>query len=151
MALVPGVRPILEVAGRVFTDLTNLKFLYGYVSGAQNKHTLREAATSGAYVVPAAKTFREYAIQAEIVSVGATDMLAPNYSDTAFTSPTSGAYTNPVYIGGSSENGRMLICTPAGQKQRSYLFDVPTGKYPGISNWNGSTADVGAIVFGYEV
>lgn len=149
-----SVIPFLQVGGRTFTDLSNLKVLYGHVVGAGNGNcTLRENNTSSGYVVPVGKTFKALAIKITVITSNSSS--TPNnllYADADVGLASSTAFTNPVYIINSSAYYGLpsVLSTSNNQIESSIKFDVIAGKY--LCFTNGGSVFAGSIeVFGYEV
>lgn len=142
----------LQIAGRVFTDITNLKTLVCWIDGAASGNataTKAETVAAGGYVVPAGKQFRVLAWRFHInVAVGGRIQLL--YSDNDVGSGGSGtAFTNAKYQGGGSSTAGGIVTIALGIIEYPTNFVVPTGKYVGVSNFTSVAA--GSIqLFGYE-
>lgn len=146
----PSAIPSMVVGGRVITDLTNTKFLSGRVNGAGNGNSgCRIMGGSSGYQVPASKTFKVIAILAQGVYTSGSIMLG--YADNDLGTASATAPTNPVYAMSTSASVALFAgaATVAGYSQGIINFDIPTGKYPFLSN-NADTTNGSIIILGYE-
>lgn len=151
MPLVPGVRPIVQISGRVFTDLSNLIVTYGSTDAANNRTTLRKQNGTSGYQIPVGKTYFIWAIQAYVRTAGAGDFIGLAYADNDVGVTTNTAFTNAVYPGGDADNSAVLPTNNAGTVISSDVyFGVVAQKYGAVYN-PGSTAIFYARCWGYEV
>jgi hypothetical protein len=136
----------LTVGGRVFTDLTNLKILVGFVNSTNNT-TPRAPSASAGYQVTAGKTLDILAASCNIFSAG-TATFQMGYADNDVGIGTATAKTNGVYMTGDSTNGSFANNSVVGVQQSAIKFSVPATKYPFIE----SNAAGGGIctLYGYE-
>jgi hypothetical protein len=150
MALVPGVRPAIQVGGRVFTDLTNLILIYGRATTTTNS-TLRKPNGSSGYTPAAGKTFTVHAVRAIVMAAAAAGCII-GYADNDIGFSSASALTNPVRIGGASHPFiAMASLTPDMNEAAlglSGAFAVPEAKYPFCES---SSGDVLVHVYGYDV
>jgi hypothetical protein len=149
MALVPGVRPILEVGGRVFTDLTNLIVLFGSLSGNSNT-TLRKPADSAGYTPSGSKTYVMWALS---YKHSAANEAYYGYADNDVGINAAPGLTNAMYPGNDGTLARFVY--EAGTDITSNEMDlgkfvVPNTKYPFFAT-NGGVTILTGRVFGYEV
>lgn len=135
--LIPGARPFVEVGGRVFTDLTNIKPLYCYIGTTASSHwsTFREAETSAGYSVPASKRFSAYAVSAVIKSGNATaTSFNIGYADNDVGQISTATPTVAVYLMGDSTfpliAGHPFPASDSADIQRPLRFNIPAAKYP---------------------
>ena len=151
-----GLIPTLTIAGRVFTDLANLKTFRATV-GVTNLYDTFENIydfTNAKYVVPGGKTLVIYAIQFWGTN-SATEYFNLGYGDTSVTNsgsaPTNPVNHNPIYpsIGGTATSSSSTTATNYMELAFGQGIPFPTGKYPYVTdNAAGSCL---AILFGYEV
>ena len=139
-------RPYIIIGGRKFTDLTNLKTLYGYAAGGASKKCTFRTAVGDGYQVPVAKKFVVCAV--EFTGSAANSFCQLGYSDNNVGLDSATAFTNPVYPGGNISAGALLAATTHTPYQYSFYFEVIASKYLGFTN--PSTGDVYARVYGYE-
>jgi hypothetical protein len=154
MLVEPTLQQTLAIGGRVFTDLANLICLLGNTdsgAGGQNT-TLRKSTATTAYQVPASKQFRVRAVRLHcIASAAASRMIQLLYSDNDMGVTSNTAPTNPVYVGGHTNNSHLgSLVQAATNPQIEFAFDwvVPTTKYIGAIGTTSSWVQV--QVFGYE-
>ncbi len=146
-----GTIPTLAVGGRVFTDLTNLKTLVGFVNGVGLNATLRELGETSGYLVPTGKVFRILAYS--ISNYGSSDGLYPGYGDTDVGQQSSSSPTgavNPLSGGGflintTSANATNLVTLEL--SLGSGLL-IPAETYPYIAS--GGTMVGTILAHGYE-
>lgn len=140
----------LTVGGRVFTDLDNLKVLYGNVGQTSGAATLREPNSSSGYVVPALKTFKILAIEV-IYGANVSGVLVA-YGDTDVGMASTSYPTNVVYTGGDQVNFSVIGSAANTMAQASVSFNVPAGKYPCSGTIGAAGSAIASIkVYGYEV
>lgn len=149
MSFIP-TQSTLTVGGRVFTDLTNLITLLGYV-GTNQYTTFRQVNSSSGYQVPGGKSFRCAAIRANVfAAAAATYVYGPGYGDNDVGLASVAAPTGIVVPGGGSpQTDRLFDCSQLGIQESSVDFLIPTTKYPfAVSN---GVVIVTFTLFGYEV
>lgn len=142
--------PILQVGGRVFTDITNLIILSGTFNGAVNGYcsARRQNGTTG-YAPGAGKSFRLMAFELSVLTVTANATLQVGYQDADVGFGTNNAPTNLVQVAGSG-NGTGYSTNTVGVTQYALDFSIPTGKY--LYTFNSGNVSVGHYrMFGYEV
>lgn len=147
----PQAIPSLTIAGRVFTDLKNLKVLIGGMNGAVNGVSTFRTMAGTPYVVPAAKSFRIVAAEAILCVAGAAGTsLSIGYADNDCGVQTNTARTNAVLPGNYAfSQGEFNTGATNNGTSKNMNFLVPTGKYPYVNN--GGTAAVGIVyIYGYE-
>lgn len=147
----PSAIPTLTVGGQVFTDLSNLIVLNAVVSGVgAGNATFRKSNTSAGYQVPASKTFKVMAIEFDVL-VAASGGFTLLYADNDVTQEAATAFTNPIYPAGTPNTiNRFGTNTASVRLDFPFKFDIPTGKYPGITNFN-NALQAGIRLYGYEV
>lgn len=150
----PPQIPSLTVAGRVFTDLVNLKQLrFSTASGGNFSATARLPSASSGYQVPVGKTFKVVAVQYFIESAAAaggskTVAIAQSDNDVGLNSAT--ALSNAVYPGGALGNAFLnAISTLQNNWEAVVDFSVAASKYISVENTTG--AGLKGWIFGYEV
>lgn len=144
---IPPAIPCIQVAGRVFTDLTNLIVLYCSIGGVTNRYgSARNNNTSAGYAVPAAKTLTILAVKqiANQAAGSATLMYADNDSGVSSTT----APTNPVYLAGAGLAFLNDNAAVANQIETTLTFSVPTGKYITIDSAT-SNKSATFVLYGY--
>lgn len=151
--------PSIVVAGRVFTDLTNLKILSGRYNAASVPNctpTLHKnpPSTTG-YAVPVGKSFNILAIQTRLfVTTAITDpKIYLGYADNDVgSSGSASAFTNFVNLAGSKQSclaGGANTTQEAAFSEDLFNLFVPTGKYIAVEAVG---AGIGFFrIFGYEV
>lgn len=147
----PALIPSLNIGGRTFTDLRNLKFLVGGVSGAANGNTsFREGTSTTGYAPPASKVFRVLAARSLVIATG-TEWCSILYADNDVGFSTNTAFTNAKHSGGAA--GVSSICLPSvissAWIETPYDFIIPTGKFLSVTNF-ASASTVRFQIFGYE-
>lgn len=136
-------QPTLQIGGRVFTDLTNLKILAGS-AGSAKFATLRDVSTGAAYQVASGKTFKVLAVKGVASSATAIEANIC-YGDSDVGQNAVSGPTNIVYQNGYSGIGSLAGTTPFTIETN---FSVPALKYP---CFNMATATSGSVyVYGYE-
>lgn len=146
--------PSLTIAGRVFTDLSNLIQLVAFVNGVGTGFcTFRKIGGVGGYTPSGAKSFRLAALQVEPTVAFATAG-SIFYSDNDLGVATNTAPINPVYPGGASGTGQSIPLVAASNGsvvyQKAIDFTVINGKFLGITTANQNTT--GSIyAWGYEI
>lgn len=144
-----GTIPTLTVGNRVFTDLTNLITLSGFVSGGGNYGTMRAPNGTAGYQVTAGKTYTIHSLiitGGGVTGTGAGTIL---YGNTDVGTGAGSAPTTPIYYGGYGAGGLLTasnfppsitgtFCNP--------MFQIPATKYPAVIN--SSTAFY--LSYGYE-
>lgn len=144
MSYLPTVESI-QVGGRVFTDLTNIKVLTAYNLGTFC--SAREQGASVGYQVTTGKTFVITAIYHSQHNNSSGSRLSYSDNDLDYGTSTP-SVTNEVYHG----NTINFLTIPSGvviDYYRVLKFSVPAGKYININSagsGGGST-----LIFGYEV
>lgn len=148
------VAPNILVAGRTFSDLSNLIILTCTARG-NDTCTMRKSngnATSG-YQVTAGKTLKLSAFV--MMNTGNLAQGLPLYSDNdgGLAQSGVGGLTNPVYYNGFTSSDAVLSLGSAvagyGNKEYNVYFEVPAAKYPGF-HWVANSALVTIIAYGYE-
>jgi len=146
----PGTIPSLTVAGRVFTDLSNLIVLYSAFAGVGAGYsTPRLSSASSGYRVPVGKSFRVLAVQVQTNNAVANSGVTLGYQDTDTGACSNTAPTNGVVIGGTNLYAYMGV-GEVGVIEYPCDFSIPAGKY--LATYNGNTASAGFLkIFGYVV
>lgn len=152
-----GTIDTIAVYGRVFTDLTNLLALHGYVATSTRVYaTLRKSSSTSGYQVTTGKTLTLSAGNLMCAIVSSTFGVSPAYGDNDVGLDSSSTPTNVVNFIGSSTAIAMSIntgaaATPSGAPVNStaWLFQVPALKYPAMLASASGTA-VTASFYGYE-
>jgi hypothetical protein len=152
--LIPSARSHLQIAGRVFTDLTNLIVVYGGVNTLLRFTGMRVPNGTAARQTTSGKTFTIYAV--DPVSGGGGNFIyyLLLYGDTDVGLDSSSAPTNAVYLAADSGNGIVAsLATSASGGSISKSggnphFSIPSQKYPTIK---ASVANAGIYAYGYEV
>ena len=140
---VSGSKPVLQVGGRLFTDLTNMIVLNCAANSTKTSTARLPGGTSG-YAVPAGKTLRILAMQLS----GSIDYgCSVGYGDTDVGINSASVPTNYLnWVGHTSApNASDKPFTPANGGV-SCNWTVPTGKYPCSDS---STGAVGVVMYGY--
>jgi hypothetical protein len=153
MALVPSVRPVVEIAGRVFTDLSsNLIILGGGNATDNNVTTARKSDATSGYAVTASKTLEIWAGKANVVTTVAGGNLILGYADNDVGQDSATAQTNPKYFGSDPNGyaGKIFHTQSVGQQESNFYFRVPAGKYTNLQQ-NGGAAISAWRLYGYEV
>lgn len=147
----PGI-PALQIAGRVFTDLTNLLVFAGTINGATNRYcSPRLYSGTAGYQVTSGKSLVIWAVATDI-SVAGTSFMGVGYCDNDVGMATNTAPTNPIYQPSSAS---LLAATglgvyATGVKEFATKLIIPTGKFLLVDSVGGTT--VGTVkLFGYEV
>lgn len=138
--------PVFQVAGYVFTDLTNLKILQFSFTG-NSFSTPRIAGSSSGYQVTAGKTLNVLALKVvDPVAVAMNIAYADN--DTGLVTNTTP--TNPVYMGTLSTTNNAQLTTAASPffNELSLSFNVPATKFPFVFISGGTVV---GFIYGYEV
>ena len=150
MALVPGVRPILEVGGKVFTNVGSLIVLWNYSSAsATPRSTARKTFTGSGYTPSGTKTFEIGAIRVTSDTSSAVQLRFA-YVDADIGFDTTTSFTNPVYGAGNSNVRTHHAYPTAGIYQQLGMYAiVPNAKYIGVELGTNSVY-IGNF-FGYEV
>lgn len=151
--LVQGLKPTLQIGGRIFTDLSNLIVLTATVKTASRYTTLRKVGASAGYQVPVGKTFTAHAMR--ILGTGSAQMTTGIllYGDTDVGYDSASAPTNPIFPGGFSEVSavRAMISivntTYYNSAEVSNFFKIIAQKYPCIFSDN---VNANYLVYGYE-
>lgn len=131
--------PNLQVAGRTFTDLKNLKYLYQFVG--QSKYQTLYDYTGVAYQVPAGKNLRILAVRTDIFLTSQCRLFI-GYGDTAVDNSISGPINDVGFIHAyftNSNNNNLEFATN---------FLIPAGKYVYIHNVS-CTNSTQVYVYGY--
>lgn len=140
--------PSLTVGGRVFTDLSNLITLYGYL-GSNGKTTFRKTGAVSGYQVTSGKTLTLAAIRCfndTAYTAGAGFQLFYSDNDTGVASVT--VPTNPVYYGNDAANGWIYQAQSGVSLEQILNFPIPSGKYVGGAG--GASNSQSCWLFGYE-
>ena len=140
----------LTVAGRVFTDLDNLKILSFAVGGANGYCTVREQNGTAGYTPSGSNKFRVLAIE-YIVTVDDHLYLSQTSNDIGFTTPTPPTVTKE--IAGAAEGSRIHYAgsTPATTKREIIInFLIDNGAFITILMPAGAGVFHGRV-YGYEV
>lgn len=150
------VAPSLTVAGRVFTDLTNLIILYcqAGISATTTNCTFRKSGGSAGYTPSGSKAFKAYALTIEnynsSTSVGAAAQLLTTTADAGFDTAT--AFTGPVYLaanGGATFFGSNSVATGV-PFQYAIDFVVANTLYLSYTVPGSTSLGSHALVYGYE-
>lgn len=149
-----GNMPSLTIGGRVFTDLDNLKTLYGFTNTAANisGSTFREFDGTAGYQVPVGKKFVLLAMQCmSVTTTGTVGTVGYCDNDIGLGSNPASA-TNPVYCGGSNIIRPFGLSGASITTETAYpiYFEVPAEKYLFIDDTN-ATAYGYYKFYGYEV
>lgn len=142
-----GTVETLQIGGRVFTDLTNLIKIGGYVSST-TKTTLRKSGSSSGYQVTALKTLTLAAITMTLTgAAGSSPSGQIGYADNDVGLNQSTSLTNPNYIFADSV-ANWVSNEQNTQPQVLHIdFPVPASKYVFVLG-NGTTLLY--FAFGYE-
>lgn len=151
----PANIPALNVGGRIFTDLQNLKILTGGFTGTTTINTSFKAADGTTYVVPVGKIFRVLAVrlQAAVTTPAAANAVYLGRSDNDVGQAASTAFTNFTHMGGNSYCSQIGNCSSISGIQNYELavnFPVPTGKYPAAQAGSTAIVTAGMTLYGYE-
>lgn len=152
----PPAIPALTIAGRVFTDLQNLIQLRGFAEGTTTvRCSMRKQNASAGYQVPVGKKFVVCGIRCRstVSASNANLMLLLAYSDNDTGVNSSTAFTNAVYLGGSSNLASLGGLSEVKDDEQEFTlnFEVPAGKYLGMQVLASAANSVSVDVFGYEV
>lgn len=146
MSYLPTVET-LTVSERVFTDLTNLKILYGSFTGATGNCTLREKGGTSGYTPSGSNSFRVLGIK---IYMGTAGNLFIQQSDNDVGVNTGTGATGSVYPGGNISLGYISYGLGGNSfRELSFDFTVANTKYLTI-NGDG-TSGCYVLVYGYEV
>jgi hypothetical protein len=147
----------LVIAGRVFTDLTNLIIVYGFLS-SNTRCTLRRAAAASGYTPSGLNKFRMQAFwldrQVGVTNSGRT--LQPGYSDNDVGWDSAAVFSTAKYLGGSGGWGPgqgQTIATNDFSQVREAAIDlqVPNGKFAFIELVGTAASGTSAFIgYGYE-
>lgn len=122
-----GNVPTILVGGRVFVDLTNLIYLFGFNSNVNLFATLRLANATAGYQVSG--TLTTYAVDGLFESGILKAVLL--YGDTDVGFSAGAAPTNPVYLAGDTAM-KVLVSNNTYSKSFAMNFQTPNTKYPCI-------------------
>lgn len=152
----PPAIPSLTIAGRVFTDLENLIILKGYAEGTTNvRGTARKQNASAGYQVPTGKKFVIKAARLQVNNSAANANFAAliAYADNDVGIGSSTAFTNAVYVGGSTNTAAFGAMNALSNTIQEFFhnFEVPAGKYIGVWALASATNYIGVEIYGYEV
>ena len=145
--------PNLTIAGRTFTNLTNLIILTGPTENAvsSSRTTLRKPSESAGYQVTTGKTLIIYAVR--LISTAGSFSPYFAYTDNDVGIAGNTAFTSPVYLAGlspSSDPFFFATSNAAGSTLELALdFKVPSQKYFSIDS-NSSTVSGSVTAYGYE-
>lgn len=153
--LIPGARAVLEVAGRVFTDLTNLIQLTAFTVSGGPVATFRKPGTTSGYQVPASKSFNMLAINATHRETASTNVrFALVYSDNDASIASTATWTNPVYyqlVNTGTSFPFIASAEAFGAREYPLIgWTTPTTKYAGFFNELTATG-ISIRAYGYEV
>lgn len=144
----PTLIPTLTIGGRVFTDLDNLKILYGMTGSVSGHYSSFKTEAGVNYVVPAAKTFRWMAVQYVLEDTTLAGKVTNlGYGDNAVGIDSATPPTNFIRLGNFNAFDFMADSI-YGFKAFHILFNVPTGKYPSFYS---TSLQCNLMAFGYEV
>lgn len=149
--LIPGARAVLEVGGRVFTDLTNLIILRAKTTSGTNS-SFRTSGGSGGYQVTTGKTLTIRTIR-QFQDAAVSNPWSLLYSDNDMGFATATAPTNPIYSYGQTSTSTPFVNSSAGatgERQFHTNFAVPATKYVGVTAAE-ATATKDYEAYGYEV
>lgn len=147
-----GTVPSMTVAGRVFTDLTNLKVLvFGVGSTGNVRSSFRAPGATSGYTVTSGKTLTIEAISYAAVQATNANDLQIGYADNDTGWFANTAPTNPIYLGATST---AIISFNLGISnnvtvQQLYRFAIPQNKIPFIQA-NSANGAVSGFAYGYE-
>lgn len=143
--------PILQVGGRVFTDLTRLIILHGYTGGGATPYTSFRKPSGSAGYAPSGVTFNVLAAQLYTATTAAASNPKLFYTDNDLGISSATAPTNQVYMTGSSTAAQLGAgsWTAGTIYQFALNFVIPASKFVGLHN--GGTFDGNLTLFGYEV
>jgi hypothetical protein len=145
-----GVIDTITVGGRVFTDVSTLKILNGFVATNNNSVLSDVSTATNGYIVPALKTFTIYALKAFHTGTSASsNQINILYADNNVANDSATAFTTPVYSAGSSVTAAIIGHFTTPTIETSFLFAIPTGKYPSMVR--GGTGNIYIHAYGYEV
>lgn len=143
-----GTIPTLTVAGRVFTDLDNLKILRGRVADSTNSYgTFREENGSAGYTPSGLNNFRVRAIR--VIGDSGSGDLYFGQSDDDVGASSAGAPTNFVPPGNSTVLGLIANLGVRNDIELPSDFLVENGKYLSLSG-AATAASATVEVYGYE-
>lgn len=156
-----GTIPTITVGGRVFTDLANLKILFGTVVGAtySNLYDVSDGFTPGAYVAGGASGFfmQAFDLVLQQATGGTGQAGGLFYGDTALGDNAAGPLTTPVGMitgaGNVTTKGDLFVSDAFGtgpsRIARAMGGFCATGKYPHL--YLNTALNVTISVYGYEV
>lgn len=151
MDIMKGTSPTLEIGGRVFTDLTNLKTLI-CTAETTNNGTFREINGSAGYQVPVGKKFKVLGVKALVANATVQGAAGFSYADNDIGINSASALTNQVQLFGASSAGFAYLTTSVGVFENAFCESnapfVPAGKY---LIQNAPTSFVICYVYGVEV
>ena len=139
-----GAIPTLQIAGSVFTDLTNIQVLWAYTV-SQTRSVFKKINASTGYAVTTGKTLNVTGYMTFATSLTYFIFVSAD-SDIGFDTAT--AFTNPVYEVGGSTLGLYGNETTAAPLYKSTIFTVPALKYMNYQSPGSNQVKIQA--FGYE-
>ena len=148
--LIPGARSVIQVGGRVFTDLNNLLIFRARTSTTATgaNCTMRVANGTAGYAVTTGKTLTIRAIKAVGDVASAFTYFSLLYSDNDMGFATNNAATNAVHAYGASSESFGTDPTLENNTFNTN-FAIPAAKYPGVIDGN-TGAGLGYEIYGYE-
>ena len=147
MALVPGVRPIIEIGGRVMTDLAGLIRLH-FLKAGNTYSTVRSSFATSGYQVTSGKTLKLAAARLHIFTAAAGELITVGYGDNDVGLSTATVPTNATYPAGTFYAGALTSGATAGNYDIPMAdLPIPATKYPFIGFMTGQVA---GFLLGYE-
>ncbi len=148
-----GTAPSVTVAGRTFTDLTNLKVLYCDLNGtgAITYNACKLASGTASYQVTAGKTLTIEACQVIAQVPVASSYFNAGYGDTDVGVRSAAAPTNYTSRGAGTDLIPLGQGTTAtlGYTQFLTRWVIPAAKYPTVKH-TATSGYFGFICYGYE-
>lgn len=143
----------LTVGGVTFVDLTNL-IVVGAAwqnSTGTKSSTLRKPGGTAGYQVTSGKTLtlRAWHMAWHDVTAAANDSVIFLYSDNDIGFDSATAFTNPVYMFGTSSRSTANHAVVANTQDGPLFFPVAATKYAGLSP-NVTNVSGSILAFGYE-
>lgn len=144
--LIGGAGPVQWPIG------ANLIILVARTDTANSYSGFRQFGSTTNYQVTSGKTFKcVYAIVKACMSAGTTGLVGIGYADTAATWGGGAAPTTPVFSIGGTSTFQPNDVSSGGVSAYPFIygFNIPTGKFPMLSD-NSASYDSECILVGYE-
>lgn len=142
-----GTIPTLTVAGRVYTDLTNLIGLTAIASSTVGTSGPRAHNATSAYTPSGATKFVITSVEAVVGAAGALNI---GYADNNCGFNSNTAPINPVYWkSGTTANVGSVMAPNAITKFDVNNFEIPNGKFALF--FGDGTVVASVVIYGYEV